>query len=64
MVLLLNAYFSSQLSLLNQISQTTRNQYLKHAKEFLNFAQLLLNNPNDVDLRIRERTMIVSFILK
>jgi hypothetical protein len=59
-VILLNAYFSSQLSLLTQISATTRTNYLKNAKEFLSFAQVFLNKPNDVDLRMRERTMIVS----
>jgi hypothetical protein len=59
-VVLLNSYFSSQLSMLDNISPATRSIYLKSVREFTNLAPNLLYQQNDADLTIRERTMIVS----
>lgn len=59
-VVVIHTYFSSQMSLLNNLSQQARNNYLKYTKEFLILSQNLLNQSIDADLRIRERTMIVS----
>lgn len=59
-VLLLHSYFSSHLSMLAEVSEKARASYLRYTTEFLKCAEFMLNQENDVDLRIKERTMIVS----
>ena len=59
-VLLLHSYFSSHLSMLTEVGEKTRTGYLRFTGEFMRVAEMLLNQENDGDLRIKERTMIVS----
>ncbi len=46
--------------MLEQLSESSRSDYLRHAHTFLATTPHLLCLPHDIDLRIRERTMIVS----
>ena len=62
-VIVLHAYFSSQLSMLNEVSAPARVNFIKYTNEFLGMSEHLLNQPNDADLRLKERTMIVSSLL-
>jgi serine/threonine protein kinase len=59
LVVLFQSYFTSHMSLLDQIDRASRDSYLKYAKHFLFLSQHLLNQSYDIDLRLRERTMIV-----
>lgn len=57
-VSLLHSYFVSQVSSLTQVTIQTRQIYIENSKEFLSLSSSLLNQPSDVDLRLKERTMI------
>ena len=48
------------MSSLNETTVLSRTNYLKYANEFVTLAQSFLNQSNDVDLRLKERTMIVN----
>lgn len=58
-ITILEKYFSSQLSFLDKVTEQSRKVYLKAANEFLIFAGNFLNQANDVDLRLKEKVMIV-----
>lgn len=57
-VILLHSYFVSQMSSLHQVTENNRKLYCEKAKEFLLLAPQLLNQASDVDLRLKERTMV------
>jgi len=59
-LVLLHNYFSSQLSILDKVSEATRKVFLKSATDFLTYSGNFLNQPNDIDLRLKEKIMIVS----
>lgn len=46
--------------MLGEVTENSKADYLKYTLDFLSSAPYLLNQPNDIDLRIKERTMIVS----
>lgn len=59
-LVVVHSYFSSQISILDKVSEATRKAYLKNANELLIFAGSFLNQPNDTNIRLKEKIMIVS----